>query len=627
MLNNLKGDFDGNLSGMKATWQSVLEDMCLVEVGDSIVTNLDIGDLVPSTSVEGGRWTEEFKKAVIQAVARWHREPEMVQVGKWMARMDADPGAFLKKLSERELKFWKAHVRNNHMPYDRRCSTCVMSTGNGRIHRRIRTPSGLCLSLDICGPFRKRGEDPDHRDYKYALIGAYCLPREKEVSGGKFDERGGDKEVSGSKFDERGGDKEVSGGKFGERGGDKEVFGGKFDEHGGDKEVSGGKFDEHGGDKEVSGGKFDEHGGDKEVSGGKFDERGGDKEVSGGKFDERGGDKEVSGGKFDERGGDKEVFGGNFDERGGDKEVSGGKFDERGGDKEVFHGKFGEHGGDKEVFHGKFGEHGGDKEVCHGKFGEHGGDKEVFHGKFGEHGGDKEVFHGKFGEHGGDKEVFHGKFGEHGGDKEVFHGKFGEHGGDKEVFHGKFGEHGGDKEVFHGKFGEHGGDKEVCHGKFGEHGGDKEVFHGKFGEHGGDKEVSHGNLAKELDLPDMRDLFPESDGEMPVVPERDLPDQPKGMTDEEFHKVFKEVEDGLEYQTLYTMRPLRSRTTREVASAVQDMVLELRAEGLPVVRMHADRARELRTVPLRRCGCWTGAYTARIPKAKLLKAMVAQKPG
>ena len=28
MLNNLKGDFDGNLSGMKATWQSVLEDMC-----------------------------------------------------------------------------------------------------------------------------------------------------------------------------------------------------------------------------------------------------------------------------------------------------------------------------------------------------------------------------------------------------------------------------------------------------------------------------------------------------------------------------------------------------------------------------------------------------------------------
>ena len=347
-----------------------------MEVGDSIVTNLDIGDLVPSTSVEGGRWTEEFKKAVIQAVARWHREPEMVQVGKWMARMDADPGAFLKKLSERELKFWKAHVRNNHMPYDRRCSTCVMSTGNGRIHRRIRTPSAFCLSLDICGPFRKRGEDPDHRDYKYALIGAYCLPRDKEVSHGKFSE------------------------------------------HGGDKEVSGGKFDERGGDKEVSHGKFGEHGGDKEVSGGKFDERGGDKEVS--------------------------------------------------------HGKFGEHGGDKEVFDGKFDERGGDKEVSRGKFGEHGGDKEVSHGKFGERGGDKEV---------------------------------------------------------------------------------KEVFDGRFGEHGGDKEVSHGNLAKELHLPDMRDLFAESDGETPVVPERDLPDQPKGMTDEEFQKVFKEVEDGLEYQTLYTMRP------------------------------------------------------------------------
>ena len=84
-----------------------------------------------------------------------------------------------------------------------------------------------------------------------------------------------------------------------------------------------------------------------------------------------------------------------------------------------------------------------------------------------------------------------------------------------------------------------------------------------------------------------------------VVDEGDEPDL-KGLSQKEFEKIFHEVGEGLEFDTFYVARPLRSRTSSEVYAAVQEVFLTLRAEGLPISRVHADRARELRTVPLRR---------------------------
>ena len=135
--------------------------------------------------------------------------------------MDADPHAFLKKLTEKELKFSKALIKNSHMPYDTKRRTFVVSTGTGRAHKRVKTPWAHCLSLDICGPFRNRGMDPDRQDCKYALIGAYCLPKfDGEIgdnagkfSGeignnpGKFDGQIGDNAGNNAgKFDARIGD-------------------------------------------------------------------------------------------------------------------------------------------------------------------------------------------------------------------------------------------------------------------------------------------------------------------------------------------------------------------------------------------------------------------------------------
>ena len=128
-----------------------------------------------STFTSSGRWTEEFKKGTVKAVMKWFWTPETRQRTKWMARMDM--GEFLGSLSTKELEQWKVHVRNNHLPYHRKCRTCVESSGTGRKHVKIKTPSSYCLSLDVCGPFRQRGADPDHTDYRFALIGAYVVPR------------------------------------------------------------------------------------------------------------------------------------------------------------------------------------------------------------------------------------------------------------------------------------------------------------------------------------------------------------------------------------------------------------------------------------------------------------------
>ena len=99
------------------------------------------------------------------------------------------------------------------------------------------------------------------------------------------------------------------------------------------------------------------------------------------------------------------------------------------------------------------------------------------------------------------------------------------------------------------------------------------------------------------------------DGEEPAISPEQERRLPKGMTDEEFSQVFSEV-DGIQgYQVTHLSAPLRSRTTRDVLAAVQDLYLRLRALGYPIVRVHADRARELRCDPLKRWLLSRGTYT------------------
>ena len=53
---------------------------------------------------------------------------------------------------------------------------------------------------------------------------------------------------------------------------------------------------------------------------------------------------------------------------------------------------------------------------------------------------------------------------------------------------------------------------------------------------------------------------------------------------------------------LYFIRPLKTKTGKEVMMAIQEIILQLKQENLPVARIHSDRAHEMRSPALR---AWT----------------------
>ncbi|CAE7348330.1 unnamed protein product [Symbiodinium microadriaticum] len=155
-------------TGLQRSWRAFVDTMSLEEQYGTVVTNLDYEKKEMSTSNSLGRWTEEFKGGTMRAVTKWMWNPETRQRTEWMAKMDAGP--FLSALSNKALEQRKVHVRNNRMPYNRKGKTCVESSGTGRRHMKIKTPTAYCMSLNVCGPFRSKGKDPDHADYRFALV-------------------------------------------------------------------------------------------------------------------------------------------------------------------------------------------------------------------------------------------------------------------------------------------------------------------------------------------------------------------------------------------------------------------------------------------------------------------------
>ena len=107
--------------------------MCLEDVSENMTTNLKFDPEPPISTSGRATWTHEFKEAVVEAVGKWGREPEALQVMKWVKKLDAEPGKFLESFSDKELAMWRTHVKNNHVPYHRRCRTCVTSAGTGKI--------------------------------------------------------------------------------------------------------------------------------------------------------------------------------------------------------------------------------------------------------------------------------------------------------------------------------------------------------------------------------------------------------------------------------------------------------------------------------------------------------------
>ncbi|CAE7577689.1 RE1 [Symbiodinium sp. CCMP2456] len=111
-------------------------------------TNMNFRSYFKNTEIPKGdpptTWTTAFMKEILEGVKEWIRWPDQVRQAQLLCKMDGS----LEEMSERELKQWAKHVRDGHVPFNKRCRTCVTNAG-----------------IDADGK------------YRYALVGSYCMPR------------------------------------------------------------------------------------------------------------------------------------------------------------------------------------------------------------------------------------------------------------------------------------------------------------------------------------------------------------------------------------------------------------------------------------------------------------------
>ena len=60
-------------------------------------------------------------------------------------------------------------------------------------------------------------------------------------------------------------------------------------------------------------------------------------------------------------------------------------------------------------------------------------------------------------------------------------------------------------------------------------------------------------------------------------------------------EALKELGKPLEFASVYLARPMKTRKKKDALRAVQELYIQLRSNGLPLNRLHMDRAREFQT--------------------------------
>ncbi|OLP84473.1 Transposon Ty1-NL2 Gag-Pol polyprotein [Symbiodinium microadriaticum] len=110
-------------------------------------------------------WTSELRAELVRAMLHYRSSIALRRLNGPLSQM-----------TKEELAKWTLHVKNGHVPYNRRCQTCVASRATGHQHRRIESPSCYVMSLDVCGPFRMKGHTPEAMDQKYMLVASYVMP-------------------------------------------------------------------------------------------------------------------------------------------------------------------------------------------------------------------------------------------------------------------------------------------------------------------------------------------------------------------------------------------------------------------------------------------------------------------
>ena len=118
------------------------------------------------------------------------------------------------------------------------------------------------------------------------------------------------------------------------------------------------------------------------------------------------------------------------------------------------------------------------------------------------------------------------------------------------------------------------------------------------------------------------DLFLEEDEEIAEGEDEaraaDNPDEegPGNGDEEELtaeEREAKEATEPLKFSVAYFVRPLRGRKSSDVLRALQEVYIDVKMLGLPVCRLHADRAREFRTAAVME---WAAARDVQITRTE-----------
>ena len=124
----------------------------------------------------------------------------------------------------------------------------------------------------------------------------------------------------------------------------------------------------------------------------------------------------------------------------------------------------------------------------------------------------------------------------------------------------------------------------------------------------GEDEASKGDAAEEsVAVPeDGGDWILDEEAPNPVDEREDLPtgdvcaaegEVVDGKPEDKVDDVenLKELADPLKFSSMYIVRPMKTRKHAETLKAIQEAYIQLRSCGLPVNKLHADRAREYNT--------------------------------
>ena len=148
----------------------VARNLDLYDIG---VPRLDMGAPGIASLAGSSTWPPWLCEGLARGIQRWRLRPDEVRLARILHRTQGSS----EDMSDCDLKKWAQHVRDGHVPFNRRCKTCVETSATGKAHRPVLAPSGYTLSVDVLGPIRAKGETADSKKYKYVLAGSYTMPK------------------------------------------------------------------------------------------------------------------------------------------------------------------------------------------------------------------------------------------------------------------------------------------------------------------------------------------------------------------------------------------------------------------------------------------------------------------